>query len=798
MNGTPLISLLFHWTERFRSPELLELLRTGGDADLQALADGIMRSLASGQDAAGAIRALVGAGRFDTAEWAINQCPDLDEACVAALRQDLAERRAHAVQQTEALVAEQVAAAQGAELGCQLDRQRLVQLAVADRAAALTEIDKQDQEIRRHVRVEGEKLLAGLSPDVDPLLRYQCRAFLSDGNLRAARRLLEGYWAGRSWPSSVPRVDGWPWSEPPDKVLSWYQAPGALPRQEFARWRASSPEGLQVVEALWALRQGTAGAAGTLLRALGTFLRGSTPADGLPRSVAGGPSAETVSAAAPDGGWLGQLVDALNVGPGVPIVVQPWVDVYIAGRGETTAPEHVKLSTPFLVVGPDAARHTSRRRSLDAVLTMEDLLLLVRQDSDRPLHLLRIAGAQWPLSMVSAGSPEELRRLFDEVGPGEADQVSALAWVLDLAGCKASAVPDAIVQETALVPELVDIFLRLVDQPADDQVTLAKRVQSWVDDPLVTAGIQGAVLAPFGDPRAQLALWALFAEGSSPGSNVDPEDVIFRAEMSSPEAVEVVREQLGALARSPLVQAVDGGGWRLRPCGVTTYLVGQADSQLDELLPRALRAAREARRVSRSLLAWNILRHAALPGYPTAEAAIAHGGAEAEQAVRRLDAEAERTPVGTLAVAGRCDLDVVLDDVVSRFRAGHTAVELTVVTPGQCPLPFRPEVLQSMLYELIERATNSFRDGAGKILVEWRRDPEFIEVEVRDDGPGIAVLPNRIHQLLVRPGLGDDLDGLRRARALAQFCQGDIVILSPSEEHLIYPGALVQLVLPRR
>lgn len=279
---------------------------------------------------------------------------------------------------------------------------------------------------------------------------------------------------------------------------------------------------------------------------------------------------------------------------------------------------------------------------------------------------------------------------------------------------------------------------------------------------------------------------------------MDPEDVTVRAELSSPEAVAVVQEQLAAVARSPLVQAVDDGGWRLRPCGVTTYLAGKADSQLDELLPRALRAAQEACGASRSLLAWDILRHAALPGYPAAEAAVARGGAEAEQAIRSLDAQAERTPPGTLAVAGRCDLEVVLEDVVPRFREGHTHVELTVVTPPQCPLPFRPEALQSMLYEMIERATKNFRDGTGKILVECRRDPEFIEVEVRDDGPGIPVLARRTHQLLVRPGLGDHLDGLRHARALAQLCQGDIVVLSPSEEHLIYPGALVQLVLPRR
>lgn len=797
-----LVSLLARWPGRFRSPEVVHVLQTDQDADLRALADDILRSLAGDRDAAGAVAELVRSGRFDTAERVINQCPDLDAARTTAQRKDLAEARAHAVQQAAGELVEQTARARSAGVTCALDPQQVARLVTTDRQSALQRIEAEKQRIDGFVDDESGRLLASLGPDADPLVRHQCQLLLGEGDLRAAQRLLSGHRAGRSWPAAVPRMQDWLWSETGQEVLSWYEGRGALPRPEFADWKATAPEALQVVEALLSLRDETPGAAEAFVQALNGFLHTGTPVGGAHGAASGRtlperPAVEAVSCVPLGAGWLARLPNALSVGSDVPVVVRPRVDVYVQGPG--AAPADVPASPePFLVISIGA--RTPRmpgRRTPDAVVTVEDLLLLARQDSDRVLHLLRIACPQWPLSAVSAGSAEELRRLFDEVGNGEADRVAALAWTLDLAGHRAWALADAITHETTLIPELVDVFLRHLEQSGADPVPPNRRVQRWADDPATVASVQEAVLAPFASPGDKLAFWALLAEGTPPGSPVEADSILDRVELSAPEAVDVVRQWLPVVGRSPLVEVVGDGTWKLRTCGVATYLVGTADNRLDEILPAALMSARESAQVAGDRSAWQVLRYAVLPGYAAATDQTREGAATPE-VLDSLRAEAAGSATADLNVDGDCDLETVLDDVAACYRAGHPKVDFDVASAGPCRLPFRAEALQSILFEIVERASNSFRDGVGKILVEYRKDADLVEVDVRDDGPGIAVPASRAHQVLVRPGADDGLDGLRKARTLARLCQGgDVMVITPADDHVLYGGALVQLSLPR-
>ena len=799
-----LTSLLSRWPGRFRSPEVVHLLQAEQDAGLPALANDILLSLAADRDAAGAVAELLRAGRFDTAERVINQCPDLDVAGTTALRKDLAEARAHALQEADGKVVEQTVRARSAGVVCELDRQQVARLATADRRTALDRIEAEKRRIDTLVEAEAGRLLASLGTDPDPLLRHQCEVLLADGDLRAAQRLLSGQRSGRSWPAVVPRMPSWPWSESAYEVLSWYEARGALPRPEFEDWKATTPEGLQVVETLWALRDETAGAAEAFFQALNGFLHAGPPAAVPHRPASDRPLSdrrvvEPVFCVASGTGWLARLPSALAVGSDVPAVVRPRVDVYVQGPDGAAAPESARPADPLLLIATGTTtRRGPRGRTPDAVVTLEDLLLLVRQNSDRVLHLLRIACPQWPLSAVSAGSADELRRLFDEAGTDEADRVTALAWTLDLAGHRGWALADAITHETALIPDLVEVFLQHLERPSVDQASPTRRVQRWADDPATVAAVQDAVLVPFARPCARLAFWALLAEGTPPGSPVESDSILDRVELSAPEAVEVVREQLPVIGRSPLVEVVGGTAWRLRPCGVTTYLVGTADNRLDEILPAALTSAHEAKQASVDRLAWHLLRYALLPGYGAATALVADGAAATAKVLDALRAEAARTATATLDMAGDCDLEAVLGEVAACYRASHPQAEIVVATAGPCSLPFHQGALQSILFEIVERASHSFRDGIGKILVEYRKDAELVEVDIRDDGPGIAVSPGRAHQVLVRPGAGDELEGLRRARALAQLCHGgDVRVVAPSDDHLLYGGALIQLSLPR-
>jgi hypothetical protein len=784
--------LLARWPGRFRFDGLLVAFGTDATPTAADCAAALLRGAVCGYDAEGAVRALLDDGRFAVAERAMVECPDFNDDQVDELRGLLVRERARARQEVANRSAQIATTAELAEVESQLHRPRVESLVEDDRNAALALIEAEERRLTALVREGAAQLREELEsiPDTGAAWSRVSSALIDGGNLRAARRVLRSRKAGRLGPAAVDDASDWYWNEPAAEVLSWYTSRSRGRPPSFAAWAATSTEAVETAQAMHELAGGSSSAAGRLARALEAFVHNS----------ASRPAGDVAGITPVGDGWLAEVRGVFDDSEVTPVETNAVVDLYIAPPGQTVVPAWLcdSLSTPFLAVGPDLAREDTTVRSNLAVITLQDLLLLIRQDTYRRARLLRLAGPQWPLSALSAGSAPEISRLFDAAGPSEEYRWIALSWVLDLAGLRDAWLADALAFQTGLVPALIDVFLQHLTQvqPVVTRSNRRRLVTAWPDEPQLAAAVERAVLEPFDWPEAAMAFWAALAEGSPIGSAAAEEDVLVRAELTADEAVPLVEDGLQTLTRSPLIERPEPGVLRLRPCGVMIALTGQADQRLDASVKASLLRQQSTTETeaatSRAQLRWEAFRHALCPGYKRAIALIEDGSnSEAAQAAHDLIDDGELLVISDVPVVGTCDLANVLDNLCARFQARKGSVKLTADPTRPCPMPYRQEVLEAISWELIDSAEQRLRGRPeGRIWVTTRPAGEDLEIDVRDDGPALAIPHGREHRLW------RSNPGLTRARQLAHRCDGDLQLVAAQGEHPTYPGAHFRLMLP--
>ncbi|MGD9744134.1 MAG: ATP-binding protein, partial [Dongiaceae bacterium] len=106
------------------------------------------------------------------------------------------------------------------------------------------------------------------------------------------------------------------------------------------------------------------------------------------------------------------------------------------------------------------------------------------------------------------------------------------------------------------------------------------------------------------------------------------------------------------------------------------------------------------------------------------------------------------------------------------------------------------EADRGQLYRVIANlAQNALQSGAGAITVAARAAPDRVEIDVADNGPGLAP---RSRENLFRPFAGSGRPGgsglgLAIARELMRAHGGDLLLVESTGE-----GTLFRLELPRR
>jgi signal transduction histidine kinase len=143
---------------------------------------------------------------------------------------------------------------------------------------------------------------------------------------------------------------------------------------------------------------------------------------------------------------------------------------------------------------------------------------------------------------------------------------------------------------------------------------------------------------------------------------------------------------------------------------------------------------------------------------------------------------------------------VVLSESVERFglRISSKDVNLEVQTTGQLPVHGDPKRTGQILAVLLDNAVR-FTPSGGRITVDGRLHDGWVEVSVRDTGPGITPehLPRifdrfyRAEEARTRKSGGTGL-GLAIARDLARAQKGDL-----QAENVKGGGTVFRFVLPK-
>ncbi|MFV2172622.1 ATP-binding protein [Actinomadura sp. LOL_016] len=767
-----LSELVEEWPQRFRHRRLLVAL--GESAGPQELAHALLEGVAAGQDEYGVFDGLVAEGRFELAETMLADCVALDEAVVGELTQRLdtvrARRRTRLLRRLEEL--DERAKLAGAAFTA--DRDLLVEYCQTSWPDAATELDRLELDLEDRI---GERRAAvleriGALDGTDEKWRAAGRSLADKGLILAAEALLDRPDDRSGGPATVPSLPDWLWKEEPDEVLRWHLDPATRRPSSFSLWRVRQDSvEHRLLDAYDSLRKvDSARLAADFASALDAFL-GAEPGPKTAHPV--------------EGGHLTSLSGAFADPETAGFRPIGGVDLFVAAPETRTVPRLPGLA-PFLAVGHGLVPRGYADRTDAAVLDPRSLLRLINVPTRRSVALLRIAGGQWPLSAFTHAL---------EAG-GETVDWRTLSWIVDLAGLGDLTTMAALEFESGLDPALVRLLLDFLRQDSDRRPRVGG-LPRWGDDPRMTARVRAAVLsAVAGSPAAEAVFWAALA-AAMPGERVGVPDLIRESALSSERAGGVdeatVRAGIGELAALTLADVTGPDALVLRRCGVLVTLAGRAGEQLPAALERLSTATVvEEAGAETAPGPWDLHRHSLAPGR------AAYDAAPGPEAARALAAQTADLTSADVPLGGQSDLVEVLARLRPDFTAAHPRVELVVDSPPAAPVPVRPELLETLLYELLSNAAEAVGASGGSVRVQADMTDGDLVVDVQDSGPGIAEAIGG-HRVFRRgtSTRGDGRgDGLHRARTLAQRVDGDLLLSARQAVHPVLKGAHFQLVLP--
>jgi signal transduction histidine kinase len=804
-----LIGELGQWPGRFRSAELVRILAARSVLDAGLAAEAVLSGLIEEHDERQVFASLLAAGDFEVAQWMLGQCPVFDDA-------EKSERARHQLNAAR-IDSQQAFTARLRELSDWADRaglpveggleEALEELCLTSRTLA----EKRLAAVERRLAADIEAKMAVLrtrlaaTDDFDPGYVEEIEALIDTGHLRAAERILDGTATEQlPGPQGVRRVQSLEWKAPAEEILRWN-----LENDGPASFRAVvEPQARALLTAYRELQHGGETNAQVFARALDAFLSDS----GLTASrvtqqgevfftdlhhVFFDPQTTRFSRR--------QRVRLLVAGPGVAVIPDSLVD---------------QLPHPFIAVGPSLTRPTPGGRRTAAVVTLDDLLRLVRIKNRRPVALLRIIGRQWPIWALSGETAEELERLL---GPDEQERWLTLTWLVDLCGLGDTTVADAIAFETGLDSGLVRVFLDYLDRRQapgmPDSGVMRDIARGWHADKQMFGAVEDVVrsrlrsgqdvavafwaalaTAPLGVRITMLEL-ALTAEGAAPVNQGADSDV----QVNWEEEVAVGAAELEKLW---LVSSAAANADRLitlRECGAYGRLAVNARDRLREACENRAEQLRQANRESKrglDRLVQAAHRHALLrlrneyenvrrDPFTPQEVIDAKRKALDDELACVLDAD---------GMTGPSDLGEVLKAMIDGFHKAYQNVSITVEGTPKVTVAVGRVLIWAVLDELFANAAQALTElGGGEIEVDVEYDDTEVLVHIRDGGDGIhAEVQHKIFRDGISTHSGNRGFGLYNARRIADRVGGALELAEPRGRDVQLRGAHFLLNVPRQ
>ena len=459
---------------------------------------------------------------------------------------------------------------------------------------------------------------------------------------------------------------------------------------------------------------------------------------------------------------------------------------------DTLTPPELRGVDHFLAIGPNVEPDTGFRRA-GAVISTADILRLVTVSGRRNVSLARLAGAQWPLAALGAGTPGALAGLL---GQDPTQHWETLCWLADLTGLGGSATADSLLYQTGGDPETLLVLLAyLVEStgPAPD-----RRLSTWADLEKISVGVEAAVLRGCSTTASRAAFWAAMAS-ASPSTPLTLDALVLAALLSEEDVdwESTIAAGFEELRRQWFAQSDDDGAVSLRSLGVLMDLRRLTERRL-AALGRELGGGPARVPADLGFHAWSAYRYALSPHWPEYVRAITDAGVAAG-APEILAVSAEVLVEVAAATTGTTALSDATAELVSVATARFPQASFDLDIPEGARVMADRRIVLTILYELLENALEATGRG-GRIVVSARAMGGDVLIDVRDSGPGLSNDIVRAAQAF-RPGFSTHGDGrgagLHVARRIAVTAGGDLELVSRAGGHPVFAGAHFCLVLPR-
>ena len=804
-----LIDELGQWPGRFRSAELVRVLaaRRALDADLAAAA--VLSGLIEEHDELQVFASLLEAGDFEVAGWMLGQCPVFDDGT----KRDFARHQLNAarVDSQQALAAGlRLLADRADRAGLPLQaglEEALEELCLTSRAPAEERLAAVERALGTDIEAKVGLLRTRLAAtdDFDPGYVEEIEALIDAGHLRAAERILEGTETEQlPGPQGVRRLPSLEWRAPAEEILRW-NLENAGPASFHP---VSEPRARALLAAYDALRHGGASNAREFARALDAFLSDS------------GLAATKVTQEGEV--FLADLHHVFFDPQTTRFSRRNRVRLLVAGPGVAAIPDDLVdlLVHPFIAVGPSLTRPRLGGRRTAAIVTLEDLLRLVRIKNRRPVALLRIVGRQWPTRALGGEATEDLERLL---GTDEQERWLTLSWLVDLCGLGDTTVADAIAFETGLDSGLVRVFLDYLDRRQDpgqpDSGVMRDVVRGWHADKRMSAAVEDVVRSRLrGGQDAAVAFWAALTT-AVPGQQVTMLELALTAEAAAPAhqgadgdvRISWEDEVAAGAAELDKLWLVSSAGEHfhrvltLRECGAYGRLAVNARDRLKEACENRAEQLRQVNRESKRGLdhlvqaAHRHALHRLRDEYEKVRKDPLAPQDVVDAKRRALDDELARVLDGD-GMTEPCDLGAVLNALIDGFHQAYQNVSITVEgTPGVTVAVGRV-LIWAVLDELFANAADALTElGGGEIEVDVEVDDAEVLVHIRDGGDGIQTeVQHKIFRDGVSTHSGNRGFGLYNARRIADRVGGALELAEPKGRELQLGGAHFLLNLPRK